>query len=355
MIFNLILSLIILAISGCNRDIAPVPLKFKGYEGNPVLSPGEPGAWDDLMIALPNVVKHDSTYYLFYLGINNRGIAAMGLATSTDGYHFTKYHGNPIMQTDGSGPDAFGVGAGIVIRQDSVWLMYYNSIERATWGPGGNIGRATAAVLTGPWIKDEKPVLTAGKRGEWDSEYLFPNSVLTLDDGSFRMYYSGGADFSGSEYQYLGMASSRDGIYWKKHNDPATKERPFSDSDPVLKTGNMGEWDSQQVWTCFVQRDSSGYEMYYGGNSFIDNVRIMSAGYATSDDGLLWKKFHRNPVFEIDKSLITSQGISEKDIVEIVYEGPSLIFADSICLMYYDYAIIGNFGSRIGVAKAGVK
>jgi hypothetical protein len=228
--------------------------------------------------------------------------------------------------------------------------MYHNSIERATWGPGGNIGRAMATDLTGPWIKDDKPVLTAGKLGEWDSEYLFPNSVLKLDDGSYRMYYSGGMDFSRSEYQYLGMAASYDGINWKKYNDPATRERPFAESDPVLKTGKSGKWDSQQVWTCFVLRNKTGFEMYYGGYAVINDVRVGSAGFATSDDGIIWKKFPGNPVFEIDKNLIPA-----KDIVEIVYEGPSLIFLDSICLMYYDYAVIGSLGSKIGVAMAGAK
>lgn len=349
LLFSLI-CLILMLMAGCRERVPVEPMKFKGYDHNPILSPGEPGAWDELTIALPNVVKHDSTYYLFYLGINKRGIPATGLATSPDGYHFTKFEGNPVLTSDGVGQDAFGVGAGIVIRQDSGWVMYHNSLERATWGPGGNIGRATATALTGPWIKDDKPVLTAGKLGEWDSEYLFPNSVLKLEDGSYRMYYSGGMDFSRSEYQYLGMAASYDGINWKKYNDPATSERPFAESDPVLKTGKLGKWDSQQVWTCFVLRNKTGFEMYYGGNTVIDNVRIMSAGFATSDDGIIWKKFPGNPVFEIDKNLIPA-----KDIIEIVFEGPSLIFLDSICLMYYDYAVIGSLGSKIGVAKAGVR
>ena len=150
LIFNLILSSIILFISGCKQDISPAPLKFKAYEHNPILNPGEPGSWDDLAIALPHVVKHDSIFYLFYLGINRSGVPAMGLATSTDGFHFTKFEGNPVLAPDGLGSDAFGLGAGIVIKQDSVWIIYFNCIERAGWGPGGSIGRATARELTGP-------------------------------------------------------------------------------------------------------------------------------------------------------------------------------------------------------------
>jgi hypothetical protein len=349
-LINLILSLIILAISGCKLENDPAPLKFKSYEHNPILTPGEPGSWDDLAIALPHVVKHDAIFYLFYLGINRSGVPAMGLATSNDGFHFTKFEGNPVLAPDGIGSDAFGLGAGIVIKQDSAWVIYFNCIERASWGPGGSIGRASARELTGPWIKDNNPVLIAGRMGEWDSEYLFPGSVLKLDDGSYRMYYSGGADFSGSEYQYLGMANSTDGKKWRKYNDPATKEHPFAESDPVLKTGTTGEWDSKQVWTPCVLRNSNGYEMYYAGVAYRNNVRIMAAGYATSHNGIIWEKFPGNPVFETEYDLS-----KRNDIVEITFEGPSVIFLDSICFMYYDYAIVGNVGGKIGLAKAVVK
>ena len=347
LIFNLILSLFILFLSGCKQDTSPAPLKFKGYDHNPILTPGEPGSWDDLKIALPYVVKQDSAFYLFYLGINKKGYPAMGLAISNDGYSFTKFEGNPILAPDGKGPDAYGIGAGVVIWNDSLWVMFYNASERAGWGPGESIGRATAKVLTGPWIKDDQPVLTAGRMGEWDSEYIFPGSIIKHDDGSYRMYYSAGADFSDSKYQFIGMASSPDGINWKKYNDPTTVERPFTESDPVLKTGAKDEWDNKQVWTPFVLKIQKGFEMYYSGVSSDKISRIMSIGYATSNDGITWEKFRINPVFSIDENLYKAE-----KVVEVSAECPMLVFQDSVCLMYYDYAIIGNVGGHIGIAKA---
>lgn len=343
----MIFSLLVLFVPGCKQNHSPAPLQFKAWEHNPLLTPGDPGSWDELMIALPYVVKHDTAFYLFYLGINEQCIAAMGLAISTDGYNFKKYEGNPVLAPDRKGADAFGIGAGVVMWQDSLWVMYYNNIERVTWGPGESIGRATAAALTGPWVKDENPVLRAGKMGEWDSEYLFPGAVVTLEDGSYRMYYSGGSNFSGNENGFLGMAYSTDGKDWKKYNDPATTQRPFADSDPVLKTGRPGEWDSENLWTTFVFRSSSAYEMYYGGLITKNNIRIISAGYATSQDGITWNKYSGNPVFEID---VDSHTIDL--LVEVTFEGPSLIFLDSICLMYYDYCIIGETGGKIGLATA---
>lgn len=341
--------LITMLIAGCHPGDTPKPLQFVAYEGNPILSPGAPGQWDEVFVALPYLVKHDSTYYLFYLGVQSNNMASAGLATSADGVHFTKFKGNPLLTPDGKGYDAFGVGAQVVIRQDSLWVMYFNAIETATWGPGKHIGRATAASLTGPWIKDENPVLTAGRPGEWNDDYLFPGSIMKTEDGIYRMYYSGGADFAGSEDQYLGMATSTDGINWKKYNDVATTQKPFAESDPVLKTGDRDKWDNMQIWTCHVFKNQGGYEMYYSGFSNNQKPRIGSLGYAFSPDGIHWKKYSGNPVYTIDYDRQT------ENLVEVTFEGPSLLFTDSLCLMYYDYGIIGDILSRIGLARAKLK
>ena len=332
----------------CHQDDTPRPLKFTAYAGNPVLSPGAPGE-DDLFVALPYVVKHESIFYLFYLGVKRNNIATAMLATSTDGYHFTKFEGNPVLAPDGKGYDAFGVGAQVVIWQDSLWVMYFNAIETATWGPCKYIGRATATALTGPWTKDDKPVLTGGKMGEWDDEYVFPGSIIQSDDGVYRMYYTGGADFAGSQHQYMGMAMSIDGINWKKYNDPATTQRPFADSDPVLKTGKPGDWDDLQIWTNHVFRSSAGYEMYYGGFTTTQKVHVGALGYAFSQDGISWEKYSGNPVYTIDYDR------EADNLVEVTFEGPSLIFLDTLCLMYYDYGIIGEIRNQIGVATARLK
>lgn len=336
-------------IIGCNQDETPRPLKFQAYDGNPVLSHGAAGEWDDLYVALPYVVIDESIYYLFFMGVQRNNIAAVELAISTDGYCFMKFEGNPLLAPDGTGYDAFGVGAPVVIRQNSLWVMYFNAIETASFGPGKYIGRATATSLTGPWTKDNKPVLTAGRMGEWDDDYLFPGSIIQSDDGVYRMYYSGGADFAGNQHLYLGMAMSTDGINWKKYNNPATTQRPFADSDPVLKTGRPGEWDDQLIWTCHVFSSSIGYEMYYGGFKTTQNIHVGAMGYAFSRDGIVWERYAGNPVYTIDYDRHAD------NLVEITFEGPSLLFLDTLCLMYYDYGIIGEIRSHIGVATARLK
>ncbi len=128
----------------CRQDPASAPLKFKAYEGNPILSPGEPGSWDELFLWVPQIVFDNGIFYLYYLGGNRTGNIAIGFATSKDGLHFTKSHDNPIVSADNEGFDAITVGPGIVLKTDSLWLMYYNAQDIMAFAPGSAAGRATA-------------------------------------------------------------------------------------------------------------------------------------------------------------------------------------------------------------------
>jgi hypothetical protein len=352
---NSLFYLLLLLLLACKQEQRPFPLDFKAYEHNPVLSPGEPGSWDDFFVIQPQVIWYDSTFYMFYAGSNISNIVGVGIATSPDGFHFTKFEGNPVLAQDGIGFDAYNAAGAIVIRQDSVWAMYYNGSETVRWGPGPYVGRATARNLTGPWIKDEEPVLASGRKGEWDADILWPHVVLTLDDGSYRMYYTGAADFFSHDNYFTGMADSQDGIIWEKYNDPATNQHPFAESDPVLRDAPDGSWDDANTFMAFVYRDSSCYKMYYGGSTFINHIEHTPLGFAISKDGIHWERYSKNPVYGIyDDPYAGSPGfkqlIAEKKFFEPTQlEGPFLLLLDTVCFMYYDY---GPMMGRIGMATA---
>lgn len=344
LIFILVLSLIILVLSGCRHDNAPVPLKFKGYEGNPILVPGEPGSWDDLLLIAPQVYWYDSLFYLFYTAGNTHSGGAIGLATSLDGIHYSKFEGNPVLAPDGSGYDAWQVSGSVLLKYDTIWHMYFNAAELIRYGCGQSIGHAVAASITGPWIKDEKPVLTTGSIREWDGGFMFPGSFIRLADGSYRIYYTGGGDFEGDFVSYTGMAFSMDGINWKKYNDPATPHHPFAESDPVLPTGDKKAWDSNGSWFPFVYEMNGGYNMFFTGLTFRNRYEESSIGFATSNDGIHWKEYPHNPVFSVkDDPFAATFG------TDAIIGDSWLVFRDTICYMYYDYGVIVG---KIGMAKA---
>jgi predicted GH43/DUF377 family glycosyl hydrolase len=344
--------LFVILLASCREDGSHSPLKFKGYEGNPVLSPGKPGEWDDLMLLSSFCLKHDSLIYLFYSAYSQIGKRSIGLATSSDGYHFTKFAGNPILEGDQTGFDAFGVAQAQVIRSDSGWVLYYNAREIAGFSSGPFFGRATAQALTGPWTTYDEPVLTSGRRGEWDSDFIYLGPVLVLEDGSYVLYYGGGSDLTSQEKFFIGMATSKDGISWKKYNDPSTKDHPFAESDPVM-TGTPGTWDASVVLADAVIKLPGGFGMYYAGtrnqatSSSPEESQIGSIGFATSKDGIHWKKYRNNPVYQLaDDPYSKILGNSGT-----IIQNAKLLIQDTLCFMYYDY---GNPTGPISMATARV-
>jgi predicted GH43/DUF377 family glycosyl hydrolase len=327
-----------LLVTGCRQTESQGPLKFNGYQNNPVIVPGEPGSWDDLYVITAFVLEEKDTIYLFYTAYSKTGSRALGLATSTDGYHFIKYKGNPILEGDKTGYDAFGVAQAQVLKSDSGWVLYFNGREIAGFSSGPSIGRATAQALTGPWKKSNNPVLTSGRRGEWDSGFIYLGSVLKMDDGSYVMYYSGGPDVLTETKFYIGLATSKDGITWTKYNNPVTTQHPFAESDPVMMTGKPGDWDSELVLSCVVLKYPGGFGMYYSCGAF---------GYATSSDGIHWKRYRKNPVYTLDDDPY-SYKMAVKDAT---IQGAKFLFKDSLCLMYYDYGHGLNSAISMAIAR----
>jgi hypothetical protein len=333
----MVLILMLIQLS-CSQKQASSPLEFRAYEHNPILGPGKQGSCDEGGALMPFAVRFNDTIFIFYSGWNNGNNGGICLATSTDGYHFNKYSGNPIFGPGRNGFDSYAVGTPIVLKDDSTWVMYYNAAERAIYSPGPYIGRATSKNLAGPWIRMEAPVLSTGKKGEWDDGFLLPGSVLKMKDGSYRMYFSGGGEFSDYNDFSIGMASSGDGITWVKSDDPDTHELPFAESDPVMMRKPRNKVENC-MWMPNVHETSNGYVMYY-----TNNVDIC---YATSKDGVHWVQYAGNPVFTAKDD---HYACKTKD--EGIREFPSIVYNDSTCFLYFDY---GTVNVEIGMATAKMK
>jgi hypothetical protein len=50
------------------QDEPGITVNLTAYEGNPILSVGPSGSWDDGTIWAPAVVFHDGLYHMFYSG-----------------------------------------------------------------------------------------------------------------------------------------------------------------------------------------------------------------------------------------------------------------------------------------------
>jgi sucrose-6-phosphate hydrolase SacC (GH32 family) len=87
---------------GVGLATSPDGFTWTKYAGNPVLAPGAAGSYDDMWAAVPAVIKRDSTYEMWYSGLSSTtGYTTLNLcyATSTDGINWTRFSGNPLFDT----------------------------------------------------------------------------------------------------------------------------------------------------------------------------------------------------------------------------------------------------------------
>lgn len=167
---------------------------------NPVLSPGFLGSWDDKRVWRPSVISTGSGYIMYYRGasVAEDAQAKAGVATSSDGIHWTKTVAL-TMPAGGSGWDAYSrqVGAlnlGGVMLSGGLYIMSYASIK--TQNSPAQIGLASSqdGIVWTPYA--DNPVITYGTSGGWDSgpggvgAGNFAGSMIMAAHDEYHVYYA---------------------------------------------------------------------------------------------------------------------------------------------------------------------
>ena len=128
-----------------------------------------------------------------------------------------------------------------------------------------------------------KYILDTGPGDAWDSVHVSDPGVL-FGANEYKMWYTG----DDGTHNRIGYATSDEGVEWKKYP-----------GNPVLDVGQPGEWDSVYVSMSCVISDGAGYKMWYTGIGEHKNFVPQRIGYATSVDGIEWKKYPGNPVLDV--------------------------------------------------------
>ena len=94
--------------------------------GAPVLDTGPRGSWDERGVADPDVVRIGSAYYMFYLGADRARRQRLGVAMSDDGITWYKLRSNPVLEPGEYGAfDENGLGEPAVwVSHGSYWMLY---------------------------------------------------------------------------------------------------------------------------------------------------------------------------------------------------------------------------------------
>lgn len=180
--------------------------------------------------------------------------------------NFKKYENNPVFGDDATG----------TVFDVYTWIDNGRYRMDFSWRPK----KACAVTFSDDGIHWSEPEITLSCREEsgWEDR-LNRNCVIKVD-GVYKMWYTGQA----RGHSYIGYAESEDGINFERQTE-----------EPVLIPEQP--WEDASVMNPCVIFDEGVYKMWYSaGETYEPNVLC----YATSEDGINWKKSRINPIFVCD-------------------------------------------------------
>ena len=229
---------------------------FVPYHQNPVFSGTDTSTWDRHIRERGWIMKEDSIYHMWYTGyVAENQEKHLGYAWSKDGYHWTRASGNPIyssgwvedicviksdsmyyMFSEGRGdtahllsspdrihwtergnldirqtngkpikPGSFGTPA--VLKEDSVWYLFYEREDLGIW-------LASSKDLK-VWTNVQDNAVIEMGPGAYDKYAVAMDQVIKWQ-GRYYGYYHASAYKNWREWT-TDVASSSDLIHWKKY------------------------------------------------------------------------------------------------------------------------------------------
>ena len=255
--------------------------QFVQFPGpNPLLVPGEEGAWDDGMLEMCDILKDNGKYYLYYHATGRGESYRIGVAVSDSPLGPFVQHGTePILDlTFGGGSDRY-IACGSILKESTDRYYLFYSLQQKNDELNYYIGLATADNPLGPWTKYEgNPIMKnfgyvggVTKRGE---KYYMFNEYPTF--------------IKATDYGHISYATA---------DRPEGPWTPVTDA-PVMPVEDWGTWDEGGYSESNVKFDGTFFHMFYGGAK-PHSYRLRSQesiGYAYSLDGTSFMKYGRNPV-----------------------------------------------------------
>ena len=183
------------------ESLAWAPGPFTKHEGNPIMEPQGDG-FEAFAVYNPAVVVEDGTFYMLYRAEGRKGVSRIGLAQSEDGIDFVR-HAGPVL----SPTEDYEIWGGCedprVVKIDGVYYMTYTAFD----GWWAKLALATSedlihwekhgVIVPWPWSK---------------SGAIIPQKV----DNRYVMYFG---DTS------IWVAYSDDLLKWEVVNEPVLRPR----------------------------------------------------------------------------------------------------------------------------------
>ena len=204
-------------------------------------------------LCAPGALVLNGDIHLFYQTYGNGPKDAICHAVSQDGIRFTRDPSNPVFRPSGAWTSGRAIDAEVFPVGDQLLLYFATrdpTMRRQMLGVAGadlksDFGRAAWKQLC------DEPILTPEL--PWERLCIEAPSVIKRDDG-YYLFYAGGYN---NEPQQIGVATSQDGIHWRRVSD-----------SPLLPNGRPGEWNSSESGHPGIFKDADGrtYLFFQGNN-----------------------------------------------------------------------------------------
>jgi predicted GH43/DUF377 family glycosyl hydrolase len=179
----------------------------------------------------------------------------------------SRYPGNPVLRAIPGTWEAEWFSVDSVIRRKDRLYLYYHGSDKGNRNTQLGLAFSSDGIT---WTRDpDNPV--------WKNAWHFglrDVRVYQLGESDFWLYYS---DFD----EHIDLAHSTDGIHWKNF-----------DRNPVLAPSQ--DWESLLMQECVLRLGEQWYMWY---STYEGKPRV--TGLATSNDGIHWTKYARNPVLRL--------------------------------------------------------
>jgi len=165
-----------------------VQAQFTKYVGNPVLRLEPSYSWESKQVSHPRVIYDGKLYRMWYAGSNDT-CRQIGYATSLDGIKWTKHPANPVLKIGERGNfDGVVVSPGAVVFDGKQYHMYYTA--RGLSNPGTICHATSPDGIKWTKDDKNNPVLKPGISGAWDDYGLSAGPVLKQGT-IWKMWYNG--------------------------------------------------------------------------------------------------------------------------------------------------------------------
>ncbi|HUN36988.1 MAG TPA: NEW3 domain-containing protein [Trebonia sp.] len=163
------------------------------YQGNPIMMPSGSG-WESNYVFNPGVIYRNDKFDMLYRGQESGGESQIGLATSTDGHHFTQYSGNPVITGDGATGSEAGAEDPRLYELDGVYYTFFTAFSNSS-GYNDNIAEAYSTDLI-HWTQ-----LGVVEPQDQDAAVVTnPDDQPVKINGRYVMYYGRSSHVSGVAY-----------------------------------------------------------------------------------------------------------------------------------------------------------